>query len=672
MTGNPMLDAIDAEAAHEAEEARRAQAALDEEAAVKDWLKRIEDALDFDKAAREGYAKDRTYCQATANSDVFDVRVPIAGTYVNILTTFLYARDPEASVELAEACGVRVKEDAKAFATTLEIVIGRVWKKARLKQAADPLVRSGLSVAIGWMKAAWHRETGNTPAMQQEIADMQAQVAAINHLERDLAQGETPDTGTKRAELEQRIASLEEQAQRIVFNGLFVDFVRAEDIQVAPECACLRDYASSPWIAHRIFMSLDEAKAEHPEVAEKLKSATTYFRAPPRTVTEGGGAFSGPGNAEKADEFTKALSGAPSGSRPFICKWEIWDKRTGHVITVAEGCNAYLRAPFKPEQRTTRFYPFFSWAPIWNDGQRHPQSLTDRSRSLLDEYDRTRTNYRTHRRRAIPKTGFDRSALGVEDANRLEDAVSNEMVGLNLNGQRPEQVIFPISYNQIDPALYDTSVIRQELELVWGIQEALSSSVRVAKTATEADIQQQGTESRMGYARDSLDEMLSDFAVYTGELAVSPNGLTDEDARTLAGEDALWIPMPDPALLDGLVQVNIRAGSSGKPATALRQQQWGVLLPQLQRTAIQIGQLRGASPLDIANCLEQLAVETVKRSGDTSIDPYNFIPQPPAPVAEDPMAAMGGPLLAPEGVPLDPEAMPVPAEMLPPPITPIQ
>jgi len=41
------------------------------------------------------------------------VRVPIAGTYVNILTSFLYARNPEVSVELAEAVSTRGKEDAR-------------------------------------------------------------------------------------------------------------------------------------------------------------------------------------------------------------------------------------------------------------------------------------------------------------------------------------------------------------------------------------------------------------------------------------------------------------------------------------------------------------------------------------------------------------------------------
>ena len=671
--GGQLVQAIEADEMEQAEAERHAVATLEEEGAVKDWLKRIEEAREFDKEARKGYAKDRTYCQEQANADVFDVRVPIAGTYVGILTTFLYARDPETSVELAEAVSARIKEDAKAFAATLEIVIGRLWKRGKLKAAADPLVRSGLSVGIGWMKGAWHRETGSNPALQSEIAGLHSSLAAINQLQTSLAEGVVGDDSARRAELEQRLQQAEDEAQRIIFNALCIDFVRAEDIQVSPECACLQQYADSPWIAQRLFMPMDKAKTAYPEASEFLGSATAYFRVPGRQVD--GAGFNGSSPGEQADAFTKGPAGATDTSKACVCVWELWNKETGHVLTLAEGCPRYLRQPFKPEQRTTRFYPFFSWAVIWSDGARHPQSLIDRSRSLLDEYNRVRTNYKTHRRRAIPKTGFDRGSLDPADASKLESAVSNEMVGLDLQGQRPDQVVFPISYNQIDPALYDTQQIRAELEMIWGVQEALSSSIQTAKTATEADIQQQGTESRIGYARDGLDEMLSDFAVYTAELAISPNGLTPEEAAGMAGDDALWVNMPEPELLDSMVQVDIRAGSSGKPATALRQQQWSILLPQLQQSAIQIGQMRGSSPMDIANCMEQLAVETVRRAGDTSIDPYSFIPQAPAPVAQglpggevvDPAMAAGA---AGSESPINP-AMFDPAAMTPPAITPV-
>lgn len=649
MTGtqqpDPTLDAFGIDQEGDAEAQRRAQEVMREEADVGEWLRRIEAGRKLDEKARKGYAEDRRYCTGEADSDVYDVRVPIAGTYVNILTGYTYARDPEPSVEPAESLDGTDKDHVKQFAQGLDIVLSRTWRKARLKEAMDGVVRSGYTVALGWLKSAWHRETGANPQTAQQIQTLQQQLNALDVLGKDITNGgPTENIEAMRADYQRRLQTLQAEASRIHFNGPVKDFIRAEDIQVAPECPSLREYLNSPWIAHRYFLPLDTAKEKAPEVADLLDKATLYSRVD--TDKEG--------SADCAEQYSKDAASGGDGRTRYVCLWEVWDNKSGHVLTVAEGCKRYLIKPFRPQQRTTRFYPFFLWAPIWNDGQRHPQSLVDRSRPLLDEYNRIRTNYREHRRRAIPKMGFDSSSMEPDEVRKIETATTQECIPVNLNGRASNQVLFPISYNAIDMALYDTTVIRQELEMIWGIQEAMSSSIRVAKTATEADIQQQGTETRLSYARDSLDEMLGDLARYDAELATSEFGLSDEEARALIGLGALWISVPDPETLESLVSIDIRAGSSGKPATALRQQQWSVLLPQLQQAALQIGQLRGAPPQAVADCLEQLAVETVKRAGDTSIDPYQFIPQLPAPIEGAP------------GLPVDPAAAGMPAQLPPP------
>lgn len=666
------VDALDADAMAEQERAAEANRILQEEADVGAWLKRIEEAREFDKAARKGYALDRRYCEDKVDPEVFDVSVPIAGTYVNILTGFLYARNPETSVQPAESAGPSRIEDAKMLARTLEIVITRLWKKGKLKSAADQMVRAGLTTGIGWIKAAWHRETERDPATEHQITTIRTQMAQVQATERQLAEGASPNPEELRAQYEQQLAGLEESIEQVIYSGLCIDFVRSEDIQSATSLPCLKDYTSSAWLAQRIYRPLDEAKAEYPEVAERLNSATMFYNVQPSDADKRSG------NVTDADADAYSSAGstrtATESAGANVCIWELWNRKTGQVLTMAVGLKRYLRAPFAPDQKSTRFYPFFQWAPLWVDGRRHPQSLVDRSRKLLDEYNRTRTNYRDHRRRAIPKMGFDNGAVDVEEANKMKAGATGEMIGLNLNGASPNTVLFPIQYNQIDPALYDTATIRSELEMIWGIQEALSSSIRTAKTLGEAEIQEQGTESRIAYSRDGLDEMLSDLAQYSAEVSMSPNGLTYDDVRTIAGPEAFWVNTSDLGMIEALVEVDIRAGSSGRPATSAKQQQWSVLLPQLQQAVVQIGQLRGATPQDIADSLEQLVVETIKRTGDTSIDPYSIIPQlPPQLPAVPGMPGAPGP----DGLPLpaanDPAAMAMqdpgmqlPPEMLPP------
>lgn len=631
-TADSFTDALAAEQAADAEREAQAQALAQEEADVANWHKRIKESREFDKHARKGYALDRRYCRNQVDP-VYDVSVPIAGTYVNLLTSFLYARDPEPAVQPAESVGSSRVKLAKQVGRTLEIVIASLWKRGRLKHAADAMVRSGLSIGIGWIKAAWHRETERDPTTDQRIADLRAKLEALSLMETELAEGNAANPDLLKAQYEQQMQTLEAQVEHIIYNGLVFDFVRGEDIQVSMDVATLKDYAISPWIAHRTFMPYDKAQATFPELRDDLGKAEAYYHVQRESRTREGGFAPADGVVSESDaevfrSATAAGQGSDAGPR-FLCIWEVWDLTTNLVHTITPGLRRNLRQPYTPDQRSTRFYPFFQWAPLWVDGERHPQSLVDRSRALLDEYNRTRTNYREHRRRAIPKLGFDRGAVEPDDAVKLEGAAVGEMVGLDLKGQPTGNVLFPIQYNQIDAALYDTAPIRAELELIWGIQEALSSSIQTAKTATEADIQQQGTESRLGYSRDSLDDVLGEVAQYTAEEAMSPAGLSPDEVSDIAGPEALWFNAPLPELVSALLNVDIRAGSSGRPASNLRRQQWGAILPQLQEAVVTIGQMRGATPLDIANSLEQLMVETIERTGDTSIDAYTFIPQVP-------------------------------------------
>jgi hypothetical protein len=210
-----------------------------------------------------------------------------------------------------------------------------------------------------------------------------------------------------------------------------------------------------------------------------------------------------------------------------------------------------------------------------------------------------------------------------------------------------------VAYAQIDPALYDTGVIRAELEMIWGIQEALSSSIRTAKTATEAEIQQTGTNSRTGYIRDNLDDMMGELAEYTAEIAIQK--LDGQDAKDLAGPWAFWPEGMKIEDIGSLVSVDIRAGSSGKPDTTRQRQAWATVMPVLQNAILQVGQLRGSSPQDIADSIEALIEETLQRTGDR-LDAARFLP--PAPDSDD------MPAQAPSAAPA-PMNLPAPAAPMP-------
>jgi hypothetical protein len=331
----------------------------------------------------------------------------------------------------------------------------------------------------------------------------------------------------------------------------------------------------------------------------------------------------------------------------------VQSRDTGTVLTLIEGLDCYARPPAPPSPGTSRFYSLFLFATGFVDGERHPQSLVSRSARLFDEYNRVRTAFAEHRRRAIPKLAFDESNLSPGDAKKLEAGGTGEMIPLKplRPGEPIGNLLQPIQYNGIDMGLYDTGAIRAELEMLWGIQEALSSSIQTAKTATEAELQQQGTMARISHKRDALEMMFSDLAVYTAEIALQK--LDRNDVVQMAGPEAFWPEDLTSEDLEILLSVEIRAGTTGKPDTTRQREAWATVMPLLQQAIVQVGQLRMSSPLDVAECIEELVTETLARTGER-IDADRFLPdvpeQMPGMVPGMPPAPMGAMPAPPPGV----------------------
>lgn len=597
-----------------------------EAADCKAWLERIEEARRFDKAARKQYAIDRKYARGDAGQ--FEVDVPIAATYVDILASFLYAKDPDVDCLPSEAAGPARLEDARMLGKTLEIVIRRLWKKAKLKAACEPMVRSSITVGVGWIKGAWLERMGDDPVIRQEMGDIQDNIRRIRQTTAEVEAGDSPKPDEQAAVLEQQLQALEAKVEVVLARGLGIDWLQAEDVQVAPGVPSLAHYLDSPWIAHRTFMSLDDAKADYPGIADELKNATMFFQNAPADPTERRDTGLLSDVSENDADSHKPGGGMQAGSDRCVCVWEVQSRANGVVLTLVEGLNRYARAPAPPNPGTSRFYNLFLWAPGIVDGDRHPRSLISRSASLFDEYHRVRSAYSEHRRRAIPKTGFDETNLSADYAKKLEAGGIGEMIGLKLlrPGEPISNALSPIQYNQVDMALYDTAVIRTELEMLWGIQEALSSSINVAKTATEAELMQQGTMARISYRRDSLEGLLTDLAQHTAEIALQK--VSREDVVTIAGPEAFWPEGLTVEELDLLVAVEIRAGTTGKPDTVRQREAWATIMPSINAAIMQIGQLRGSSPLDVAECLSEVVEETFARTGER-IDADRFLPDIP-------------------------------------------
>jgi hypothetical protein len=618
-----------------AENPEEAQRLIEEAKRVAHLLGRAEEGRKFDEFAYAAMAKDRLYARGITGSRI---KVNLIASFIGTWVDILYARDPDVDVTPADAVSQKNSENARLFAKTLEVVIVKVWKRGKIKRKARRWVRAALTVGIGWLRVTWQQRTMQDAMIRGQMMDIQDNLKKLASMKAEMDErGEAmEDYDSQKLEYDETLEALEAKVEKVISRGMAFDFYRSEDIVVSPEVETVMDYLDAPWIDIRTFKTVDHACAEFPDIPRELmESATIYGRRPmirdenaqlPGTTLQ---------TANDADMFAQAAADAVSNKGcggGFVCIHEQQDRDTGMIYTMIEGVPRYARPPIARSPYATRFYDVFALSFTETDGLRYPQSLNTRSHTLQDEYTNLESRLATHRQRVIPKIIFNKKKVSKTAAKTIAASAIGEMVGIEVVGNIDlSKLLFVPAYPNVDPGLYDTTGIQRNLEIVWGTQEAVMGSVTVAKTATEAKIQEAGTGARTTSKRDTLDDELSEIAQYSAELLVQV--LDQADARSMAGSDAIWPTITKPEELDAFVSVEIRAGSSGKPDTAVKIEQWTQELPILSTAIKEIGALRRSDPLQIADCLEALVEETVDRFGDR-IDLARMIPQLPEMIAD--------------------------------------
>jgi len=642
-------------------------------------LEMISDGRKFDEAAYAAMAKDRLYARGITGSKI---KVNLIQSYIDTWTSILYARDPDVDVLPSEEVSQKGREDARLFAKTLEVVIHKLWKRGKVKRAGIKWVRAALSVGIGWLRVTWQQRTMQDPVIKSQMDDIQDNLKRLVAMKAEMAEGYVAeDAEAQQLEYEEAMEVLEQKVERIISRGMAFDFIRSEDVTVSNEVDSVMDYPDSPWVDIRFFKAFDTACAMFPDVPlDVMKSATLYSRVKQLPVGEAPKPGITKQAPEDADNFARQASDAVNNtdcSGMFVCIHELEHRDSGMDYTMIEGVPMYPRQPVARKPYATRFYTVFGLSFSETDGMRYPESLNTRSHTLQDEFTNLESRLATHRQRVIPKILFNKNKIANKGIKAITDAVTGEMVGVEVRGNIDlSKLLFVPAYPQVDMGLYDTSNITRSMEIVWGTQEAVMGSISVAKTATEAKIQEAGTGARTSSKRDELDDRLTEIAQYTGELAIQV--LDAADVRGLAGAEALWPEINKPEDLDAFVQVQIRAGSSGKPDTAAEIEAWSQLMPMISQAIGDIAALRKSNPLDVADKLEALLEETVERFGD-KIDITRLIPQvqgiDPAtglPIDQAAIAAAQGLVPGGEGAPAPtPDGLPAPAapegETMPPP-----
>ena len=553
--------------------------------------------------------------------DFYSLRANLIHGTISAVLPNVYARNPEISTTPTHSGG-----DIKLFCKTLEKVTNRALEHAQLKNRAKSTVRAALTCSFGILKVMYQRDPSKDSYIQSRINDAQENLLAIEELARDLQEDDQRHHhDSKRAELEELIKSLQEQSEVQSAEGLVIDRVLTENLLIDPSICEFWDYTDADWICQIIPMKRSQAEALY---KKNLANAKIYQ----------------PGQGEPSHKKAKRLASMQmnAGSGPVtddqqIAVLEIWDRATQRVYTMVEGATEWLREPYSPPRAGERWYPFFLLPYQVVDGQFIGPSLVDLTERLQDEHNEARDRFNQHRDLCIP--GWVASAdINEKTIKKHSDSRFGEITIVDTEGKPLNQVIIPRGHPKIDPIVYDTSAVRYDWEQVTGLQDAARSTVVRPKTATEANILQRALSGRVFEFKDQIEDWLQEIAQYSAQVLLQE--LTKEQVERYMGPPSTkttmingelvmttektydWPELTKDRIFD-MVDLRIRAGTTGAPDGIEDKESWLKVLPMITNLSIQMQNLqaRGMDYEHIRNLLQ----ETLLRYDDR-IDSNLFIP----------------------------------------------
>jgi hypothetical protein len=646
-------------------------------------LKVVQEAVDeynaarsFDEIVRKGYHRDRKY--AAGRSDkTWKSNANVLGSHIDILKSYIYAQNPDVSCRPGEKVDQQITQDQVAFAQTMQIVISTLWKRGKLKRRARRQVGAGLTVGTGVVKALMYTDKRPNPQLEKQLKDSQDNLKRIQQLQVEISEGEFADDDArikKIEEIQRQVKGLSARVEKLKSKGMCVDLVRSEDFQCSLDVASLADHLDADWNSDDLYVRKDQLRTRFERLTEAdVKSAVTYYQSAPKPEQEG---LIYTGEPRRDDQstaegaFTKAKPGQSAEGltqergKPveFARVTEMWCRSENCIKTFVDGVKRWAVEPYAPPQGSARFYPYFNLAFYEVDGERHPQSLPERTIKLQDEYASRRSNGAEVRERSVPQKVVNAGMLDPTEVKKLEKGQNMEIIPLRPTDPQADvsKMVGVVAMPRIDWMAYDTADVLRDLQFLTGVDDATNNAPKPGVTATAEEKSSQSSASRTGADRDALEDMLTDLAQYTGQTALQ--SLTVQEVKIMAGDAAFWpgpnddgTPGMDYEDLADMLDIEIVAGSTGKPQARADKETWATLLPLVQNAITQIVTLEGSgNPLFIAQAKGQRALlrETLKRLDDRlSIDQI----LPPAVAPQIPPAGAGAPGAAPGSQPpIDP------------------
>jgi len=596
-------------------------------ALVSQWTKRIKHAKGTHRGVFERMRKDMRYARSGAADEwvaAGNYVANITQRHINQAVATLYAKNPKAvakrrprlefkvwdgdpqSYQMAVQTVMANPMEPNAIAVVMEVeqarqrrvMLTRMGKTLEIafnyyldeqdppfKLSMKQLVRRTKVCGVGFLELGFQRLFEQRPEISAQITDATDQLATMQRLIQDMSDGELVRDDPGVAELQATVDALKEQENVIAREGPVFGFPRSTEIVVDPACTNIASFAGARWIAREYMMQPSRIQEVY-NVDIKGQSYTEY-KADPRDYA-----------------IDTELDGRDKQSRGPVCVWQVQDKATGTCFAIADGYPDFLKSPAAPDVLIERFFTIFTlvFNDIEDEKEIYPPSDVFNMRHMQDELNRSRQGLREHRHANRPAYAATRGKLEDEDKKNLASRPANAIIELNSLGvgEKIEDVFQPIKPVGIDPNMYETNMVFEDVLRVVGTQEAVLGATSSGGSATEAAIGEGARVSTVSSDVDDLDEFLGEVAKSTSQLM-----LLEIDAQTIeqiVGVGAVWPQLSRDDIVKE-VYLSVKAGSSGRPNRAAE-------LANLERGMPFILQLPGLNPTPLAkHYLELLDID---------------------------------------------------------------
>lgn len=558
---------------------------------VANWVKEIQaDKSHFDKDFKR-MRKDMEYAKLGAEKSWVEsdsYTVPIINRYVNQSVSRLYAKNPRfvskrrprlnyiywdgradtarAAMELfamtQDPTAAAILEEIKN-AQESEVMISRLGKTLEylfsyfmsendpnLKQQMKQWVRRARTTGVGYLTLGFQRAMERDPEIGGKIDDITAKISEMERLAADQVDGVAENEGKDMEQLRLDLEDLKQQEFIVVREGLVFDFPGSTDIIPHRKAKQLRGFVGADYITHEFKMAPEEIQR-----IWKVDVRNSYTK------------YTSQGDGENKSATNSATAGSENTPAEATV-WKVQDKKNRQEFVLVEGYPDYVSPPAPPKQDVDGFWHTFvlTFNEVESEDSIFPLSDVHYLKHPQREYNNARQALREHRQANRPKYYAKKGVLEKEEKKLLESYQAHAVIELKgIDGKTPiENLIVPHKPVPIDPALYETRSIVNDVMFGVGAQEA-QLGVTSNATATQSSIADQSSMSTTQSNVDDLDETLSDVARVGGQILLME--MSRPQVVEIVGPGAVW-PELDRETISKDLYLEVKGGSSGRPNRA--------------------------------------------------------------------------------------------------------